>query len=192
MLEICTKRLKLVPLDNYLLSIWLNDGREAMEEAMGLSYSDWLKDEFVKEETMQGLKNFWFPQTNSFFIDFFWYTTWEVILTDKNLSIGNLGFSGFPDLEGKTTVGYFIQKEYRNNGFATESLQGLIDWAKSEPALKVILAKTDFFNLPSQSVLINTGFKQVDSDKSDLVHKSWALQVENVLNKMFIVNSKIQ
>ncbi|MBP6385074.1 MAG: GNAT family N-acetyltransferase [Pseudarcicella sp.] len=175
MIEICTKRLKLVPLDNFLLSIWANEGRQAMEDRMSLSHSSWLKDPEFYEDSIKGLNDFWLPQTNENFIDFFWYTNWEVIFIEKNISIGGLGFSGFPNLKGESSIGYFIQKEFRNQGFASEALNGIVSWAKIEPALKLLIAQTEFFNLPSQSVLRNAGFKQTELNKTNMKYKYWEL-----------------
>jgi ribosomal-protein-alanine N-acetyltransferase len=65
-----------------------------------------------------------------------------------------------PDQDGVTMVGYFLDKKYRQKGFASEALKTLIDWAATDFSLKTIIADTPVDNLASQNVLIKQGFKE--------------------------------
>jgi [ribosomal protein S5]-alanine N-acetyltransferase len=159
MIEINSERLKLIPLDNHLLTIWHTQGRKAMVLKLNLNPTEWQMSDFDRSETEDALQNFWLPMTEQFADIFFWYTNWEIVLISENVSIGGIGFAGFPDQEGVTMVGYFIDGNHREKGYATEALKCLIDWAKLEPALKTIIADTPFFNLPSQNVLKKAGFQ---------------------------------
>lgn len=160
MIEIYSKRLRLIPLDNHLLTIWNIQGRKALAEKLGLNPIEWQMSDFDRNETEDALQNFWLPMTAQNETVFFWYTNWEIVLVSENVSVGGIGFAGFPDQEGVTMVGYFIDGNHREKGYATEALNCLIDWAKSEPCLKTIIADTPFFNLPSQNVLKKAGFKE--------------------------------
>ena len=160
MIEIYSERLKLIPLDNQLLNIWNREGRKQLTTKLGLTPTEWDISEEYRIETEDALQNFWLPMTSQYADIFFWYTNWEIVLTSENISVGGIGFAGFPDQEGVTMVGYFIDGNHREKGYATEALNCLIDWAKLEPSLKTIIADTPFFNLPSQNVLKKTGFKE--------------------------------
>ncbi|MES2517719.1 MAG: GNAT family N-acetyltransferase [Bacteroidota bacterium] len=183
MIEIYSERLRLIPLDNQLLEIWQTQGRNAMETRLGLEPSNWLMADFDREETEDALINFWLPMTDKNQGDFFWFTNWDIVLETENISIGGIGFAGFPDQDGVTMVGYFIDGNYREKGYATEALTCLIDWAKLEPALKIIIADTPFFNFPSQNVLKKVGFKEFSISETEHIDqkiqlKNWKLVVK--------------
>ena len=74
-------------------------------------------------------------------------------------------------------VGYFIDGNYRQKGYASEALNCLIDWAILEPALKTIIADTPFFNLPSQNVLRKAGFKEFSIGET--LHLNEKIQTKN-------------
>lgn len=160
MIELLSERLRLIPLDHFLLSTWHKEGRNALENQLQLQSSDWEIEPFFEAETKDALENFWLPMTNEYFLDFPWYTNWEIVLTDENRSIGGIGLSGMPDQDGITMVGYFLDKKYRQKGFASEALTTLIDWAATDFSLKTIIADTPVDNLASQNVLIKQGFKE--------------------------------
>jgi RimJ/RimL family protein N-acetyltransferase len=182
MIEIYSERLRLIPLDNDLLNLWSLQGRKAMIEQLRLQPSEWLMSDFDREETEDALQNFWLPMTEQNPTDFFWYTNWEIVLDAENTSIGGIGFAGFPDQDGVTMVGYFIDGKHREKGYATEALTCLIDWAKLEPNLKTIIADTPFFNFPSQNVLKKAGFKEFSISETEHINqkiqlKNWKLKI---------------
>ena len=177
MIEIHSERLKLIPLDNHLLEIWNKEGRKALAQQLGLNPTEWQMSDFDRDETEDALQNFWLPMTAQYTENFFWYTTWEIVLTSENVSVGGIGFAGFPDQEGVTMVGYFIDGNHREKGYATEALNCLIDWAKLEPSLKSIIADTPFFNLPSQNVLKKAGFKEFGIGVTEHLNKQ--IQTKN-------------
>jgi [ribosomal protein S5]-alanine N-acetyltransferase len=177
MIEIYSDRLRLIPLDNQLLTLWHTQSRNAMETKLGLNPSSWQVAEFDQIETEDALINFWLPMTAEHQADFFWFTNWDIILESENISIGGIGFAGFPDQDGVTMVGYFIDGNHREKGYATEALNCLINWAKLEPSLKTIIADTPFFNLPSQNVLKKAGFKEFAIGET--VHLNEKIQTKN-------------
>ena len=145
MIEIYSDRLKLIPLDNQLLTLWHTQSRNAMETKLGLNPSNWQVAKFDQIETEDALINFWLPMTAEHQNDFFWFTNWDIVLEAENISIGGIGFAGFPDQDGVTMVGYFIDGNHREKGYATEALTCLINWAKLEPALKNHYCRYAFF-----------------------------------------------
>ena len=177
MIEINSDRLRLIPLDNQLLTIWNSEGRNKMETHLGINPSNWQVSDFDQVETEDALINFWIPMTAEHLNDFFWFTNWDIVLESENISIGGIGFAGFPDQEGVTMVGYFIDGNHREKGYATEALTCLIDWAKTEPSLKTIIADTPFFNLLSQNVLKKAGFKEFSI--SEIEHLNKKIQTKN-------------
>jgi [ribosomal protein S5]-alanine N-acetyltransferase len=157
MIQIESERLKLIPLDYQLLSIWDSEGRHSMEKKLGLAPSSWEVDEFYEAETKDAIQNFWMPKTKENPDQFYWFTNWEIVLTKKNISIGGIGFVGSPYL-GTTSIGYLIDNKFQRNGFATEALACLLEWAFLDPSLKTVLADTPKQNLASQKVLQKNSF----------------------------------
>ena len=160
MISIKTPRLELIPLDHSLLQIWNKQGREGLEKSLNLKHNPWLVEKFYEDETNQALINFWLPMTHKFPLDFFWYTNWEIKFLEKSCSVGGIGFSGLPNDQGKTEIGYVIDQKYRHLGIATEAVTYLIQWASQDKDLQFITAETPLENQGSQKVLIKNGFEK--------------------------------
>jgi len=65
-------------------------------------------------------------------------------------------------------IGYLVSPEHRGIGFATELVQGFVNWAEVSTSVGSIVAGVDSSNLPSNSVLAKSGFiKSKGSESSD-------------------------
>lgn len=151
-----TERLKLIPLDLYHLRL-LRNGRALMERSLGLEVSAMAVEEFTRNEIAEALET-WIAQVSRHESEYLWYTAWEIVLKDENMSIGGIGLTGPPDSIGETMVGYNIDGNYQRRGFASEALAALTDWAFRHPKMKRILAETPQDNFASQRVLTKNGF----------------------------------
>jgi RimJ/RimL family protein N-acetyltransferase len=69
---------------------------------------------------------------------------WQYLAVHQqdNTLIGAGGFKGLPTRYGVVEIGYEIRPDYRNQGYATEFAQGLIDFAFQNEAVKVVQAHT--------------------------------------------------
>jgi RimJ/RimL family protein N-acetyltransferase len=88
-----------------------------------------------------------------------------VVLKEENRIIGFIMIKGYPNKSGEVIVGYGIEKKYRRNGYATESLRGLIKWIFENPKALCVIADTEKTNKPSHKVLKNIGaikYKEID------------------------------
>lgn len=86
-----------------------------------------------------------------------WYITYSIEGLPAGTLVGSVGFSGPPDASGHVQIGYAILKDYRGQGFATESLGGLIDWAFENTSVQRISGET-FVDMPvSISVMTRNG-----------------------------------
>ena len=90
-----------------------------------------------------------------------WYTYWLLLQKRENIGIGLAGFKGPPDQDQQVEVGYGIASAYQGNGYMTEAVMGLVQWAFSQPGCRVVTAETLRENLPSQRVLVKAGFEIV-------------------------------
>ncbi len=83
--------------------------------------------------------------------------------------IGMGGYKGAPDAKGQIEIGYGIAPDYRLQGFATETAQGLIQDAFSDPIVQTVFAHTLPVVNASNSVLIRCGMhkSKVVNDPED-------------------------
>ena len=88
-----------------------------------------------------------------------WGCDWSINLT-SGVTIGGICFKGTPDAEGVVEIGYGIEEEYRQKGYATEAVKGFVKWALEHNEVKCVVAQTDIHNEISQKVLIRNGFLQ--------------------------------
>jgi [ribosomal protein S5]-alanine N-acetyltransferase len=100
-----------------------------------------------------------------------WWSYFIIHKIDKKL-IGTCGFKGSPDAEGMVEIGYEITPLYRLKGLATETAQGLIDFATQHETVQLIRAHTLATANPSVTVLEKLGFHFVgtfnDPDDGDV------------------------
>jgi ribosomal-protein-alanine N-acetyltransferase len=60
-------------------------------------------------------------------------------------------------------IGYSLKKEHWNKGFATEIVQGSIQWLTGQKTFSSIYAVTETNNINSQHVLLKCGFIQQEN-----------------------------
>lgn len=82
-------------------------------------------------------------------------------------AVGGMGFHSAPDEDGKAEVGYDLAEAARGNGYATEALRALAEWALARDDVQRLLAVVDRGNVPSQGVITRAGFKRVGEDSAD-------------------------
>ncbi|QHT69546.1 GNAT family N-acetyltransferase [Rhodocytophaga rosea] len=166
-----TERLRLIPLDlqNLLL---LKKDRASMERNLGLEISKMSFDPQIQEEMAEAI-DFWITRVGENEENYFWFTNWEMVLKDKNMSIGGIGLTGLPDRKGEVTVGYGVDGNYHRQGFATEALQAMVQWIFKNAYVHKIVAETLKDNLASHKVLLKNGF--VQAAEKDLLY-IWRLE----------------
>jgi RimJ/RimL family protein N-acetyltransferase len=93
--------------------------------------------------------------------------TWVIELTGK--VIGEIFLTEvYPPDSAK--VGYVLNKEYRGSGFATESLNAVLDFAFGHLQLFEVRAVTETNNTPSIELLGRCGFVRNAADKDILYY----------------------
>jgi RimJ/RimL family protein N-acetyltransferase len=166
-----TERLRLIPLDlqNLLL---LKEGRALMERNLGLETSKMVFDPQIQSEMEEAI-DFWISQVGENEENYFWFTNWEMVLKEKNMSIGGIGLTGLPDRRGEVTVGYGVDGNFHRQGYATEALQAMISWIFNNAYVHTIIAETLKNNVASHKVLRKNGF--IQASEKDLLY-IWRLE----------------
>lgn len=85
--------------------------------------------------------------------------SWLVIRQDGNI-IGDIGFKGLPSANQTVEIGYGLLDCYQNNGYATEAVGALVDWALSRLDVATVLAETSTTNHASIRILEKIGFQK--------------------------------
>lgn len=88
---------------------------------------------------------------------------WFVIHSDINLVIGDVGFKGKPNDQKMVEIGYGINSDFHNNGFATEAVIGIKDWAFATNQVEKIVAECAEGNVASIRVLEKIGMSRTYS-----------------------------
>jgi len=105
------------------------------------------------------------------------WAAWNGIIIHKadGVVIGSMGLGAGPERTGAAEVGYSIVAAYRNHGYATEMLRGLIAWAFQEQRIPVIVAECFDDNIGSIRVLEKAGLRRVGLDGKTI---KWKLTME--------------
>jgi [ribosomal protein S5]-alanine N-acetyltransferase len=154
MLEISSDKLRIVPLNLEQFRLLLS-GMKEMETALGLNFSNENFDEHT-QQAMEGL----YQEALKNSRDYWWYTNWQIILKSQNISIGSLCFMRRPNETGEVEAGYGINEHFRNQGYMTEALQAVFQWAFQQPKVASIIAETEKDNPASHRVLQKCGMYQ--------------------------------
>ena len=105
--------------------------------------------------------------------DQLWITYWLIRVPPADFGAGLIGYKGPPDHVGEVEIGYGIDSAYRSQGYTTEALLGMVEWAFSDPHCQRILAPETLRSNPaSNRVLQKGGFEVYGEDAQSI---SWRL-----------------
>jgi RimJ/RimL family protein N-acetyltransferase len=97
----------------------------------------------------------------------------QIVDAASGTVIGGIGCHRPPDGRGRVEIGYGLAEEWRNQGYTTEAVRTLVA-ALGASGVKLVIARTNVDNKPSQAVLRNNGFQQVGIGLDGLI--IWHLQ----------------
>ncbi|MGV8138864.1 MAG: GNAT family N-acetyltransferase [Mangrovibacterium sp.] len=103
--------------------------------------------------------------------DYLFYTMWIVVEKSKRAIIGGICFHGEPDKNGEVEIGYGTDDGYRNGGYMTETISGLVQWATANKKIQIIKAETYKTNTPSIRVLEKNNFEIAGQNDASVIMK---------------------
>ncbi|AWI05794.1 GNAT family N-acetyltransferase [Clostridium drakei] len=156
-----TKRLIIIPLNLEQFNLMLK-GMSKMENALGLNNSYEILDAHT-QKAMEWL----YKEAEKHKENYLWYTNWQIILKEENISIGSACFMRQANDSGIVEIGYGINEKYRCNGYMTESVEIICKWALGKQGVSRIIALTEKDNLASQKVLQKCGFVKYKEDDAN-------------------------
>ncbi|NEB03781.1 GNAT family N-acetyltransferase [Streptomyces sp. SID13726] len=88
-----------------------------------------------------------------------------LVRREDGRAVGGMGFHGAPDEDGRAEVGYDLAPSARGNGYATEALRALSDWALARDDVQSLCATIESDNAASQRVIARAGFARASVDE---------------------------
>lgn len=147
-----TERLYLIPLTAKQIALWVND-ISSLEKELNCSYqAEPMRDVFLKIVKGQVEKTA-ADETNYLFHSF-----WFLIRKSDHVVIGSADFKDVPNANGEVEIGYGLGKEFEHNGYMTEAVKAMCNWALVQSDITHVIAETDVDNPASQNILKRCGF----------------------------------
>ena len=166
-----TNRLILKPLTyNQLIKYIKCDN--SLEEELNLNKTS----RTISQELKEAFKQTIIPNVADKTKNYLYSTLWTAISRAENKMIGDLCIVGEPNANGEIEIGSGTYEEFQGKGFMTEIVGGIIEWAKSQPIVKSIIASTDKTNTASFKVLQKNNFIKVG--ETDTLF-NWKLEMKN-------------
>jgi len=149
-----TERLNIVPLATSQLRLWAED-IPALEDDLNCSYHA----EPMEGAFLEIVRNQREIASNDE-ANFLFHTFWFLIRREDRTVVGSACFKGLPNDNNEVEIGYGLGAEFEHNGYMTEAIRVLCDWALAQEAVVHVIAETDIESPQSESVLTRCGFER--------------------------------
>ena len=116
---------------------------------------------FIEKETNTDLKQAYSEMLKGCLDDpnhRIWYTVWFIELKDEpGTIVGDLSFKGL-NADGMVEIGYGLREGFCGNGYMTEAVRAMCQWAVAQDGVSRVEAEATAENRASQRVLSHAGF----------------------------------
>lgn len=133
----------------------------------------------ISPELKEALENTILPNVADPTKNYLYSTLWTAISKKDNIMVGDLCIVGEPNENGEIEIGYGTYDEFQGRGFMTEIVGGIIEWAKTQPQVKSVIASTDKSNAASFKVLQKNNFQKTGETETSF---NWKLEIANSTN----------
>jgi RimJ/RimL family protein N-acetyltransferase len=160
-IEIRTNRLKLVALNVALSKLQMTD-RESFFEALCVRSEPVWPPELMDTSALQQVdERLRADPGEAGWLT--WIFIWPGVAGQPGRLVGAGGFKGAPDAAGNVEIGYSMMLSFREQGLATEAVEGLLGWAESDSRVRRVIAHTRDHLTASRRVLEKTGFVETET-----------------------------
>ncbi|MFN6515405.1 MAG: GNAT family N-acetyltransferase [Nostoc sp. CreGUA01] len=159
-LHITTQRLELLPCSLEVAQAAATKNKSEVERLLGVR----VPDDWYASEVLDIL-----PMYAQMLIDDpsqLGWGVWLMIHIADNTLIGDLGFLGKPNEQGTTEMGYEVISAYRQQGFAFEAVEALVNFAFTQPELQRIIAHSPDNHTASIRILEKLGMQEIDRNEN--------------------------
>ncbi|MDF5707357.1 MAG: GNAT family N-acetyltransferase [Nostoc sp. S4] len=155
-----TQRLELLPCSLKVAQAVVTKNKSEVERLLGVR----VPDEWYASEVLD-----FFPMYAQMLIDDpsqLGWGVWLMIHIVDNTLIGDLGFGGKPNEQGTTQMGYEVISAYRQQGFAFEAVEALVNFAFTQPELTRIISHSPDNHVASLRILEKLGMQEISRDEN--------------------------
>lgn len=112
-----------------------------------------------------------------------WYYR-AIVDRERNIVVGSVSFHGAPDERGMVEIGIGIGKQEQGNGFASEALFGMWNWAAAQANVKYLRYTVSPQNASSMAIIKKFDFPQIGEqiDEEDGLELIFETSVEDYLD----------
>lgn len=153
-MQIETERLNIIALTPEQLELWVNDIPE-LEKELNCSYQAEPMEGIFKEIVEGQVKRA--KEDRDHYV---WHSFWFMIRKSDRVVVGSADFKNVPDEKGEVEIGYGQAPQYEHNGYMTETVQAMCDWARKQEGVEHIIAETEKDGFASQRILKRNGFQE--------------------------------
>ncbi len=158
---ITTERLRLVPIPSAALRFLLEQRREEAQTLLGVAipdeFSSRYHDRFFQIQLDRMAET---PDDRDWMLRL-------MVLKNAPTAIGNIGFHGPPAVIGRAELGYTVFAPWRRQGYATEAITAMLEFAAGRGASSVLVSISPE-NAPSLALADRLGFRQVGVQEDDV------------------------
>ena len=155
-----TERLCLIPLTAEQL-ILLADNLPELEQKLEITYQAEPIEGFFREIISGQAK-----RAQADIENYLWHTFWLMVRKQDRVAVGSADFKNLPDENGEVEIGYGLAPAFEHQGYMTETVKAMCDWAEKQPGIKHIIAETEMDNVASQRVLQRCGFTEYRRERT--------------------------
>lgn len=159
-MKIQTERLELILLTPSQLNLWIED-IPALEKELNCFYRGEPMDGFFLEIVKGQLKVARQDADN-----LLWHSFFFLVRKQDRTVVGSADFKCLPDKNGEVEIGYGLGKEFEHNGYMTEAVKAMCEFALKKAGVSHILAETDSDGYASQRILKRCGFRKDRQEKT--------------------------
>jgi RimJ/RimL family protein N-acetyltransferase len=155
-----TNRLELIPLPPNALKLCVENLAE-LEKEMNCSYQGEPLEGYLLAIIKSQLDLVQRDPDN-----YIWHSIWLLIRNNDRVVIGSAAFKNTPDVDMEVEIGYGLGKAFEHNGYMTEAVKAMCDWALMQGTIAHVIAETYLNGFASQRILKRCGFKEVRREKT--------------------------
>lgn len=155
LLELSTARLELLALSRQQLKMAL-ENKPVLAERLNSEFADGLWSEAAERALAAKLRR----MSRVAERQHIWLTYW-VMLLDRQVGIGLLGFKGVPNAQAEVEIGYGVAPMFAGKGYTTEAAQALTVWALDQRVCSTVIAEVAKDNMASRRVVEKLEMKLV-------------------------------
>jgi RimJ/RimL family protein N-acetyltransferase len=155
-----TDRLYLTPLTAGQLRLWVED-ISVLERELNCHYRAEPMTGFFLDIVKGQLEI-----TERDKVNYLYHSFWFLIRKSDRVVVGSADFKDIPNERNEVEIGYGLGRGFERNGYMTEAIRAMCEWALKQPGIDNIIAETDTDNPRSQNILTRCGFAKYKQDET--------------------------